>query len=179
MPVVDAAIAVVGVLCVLDMLMTFGAIRRLREHTELLRALSVPDVPVIGLAIGESPGAFSAVTAGGQPVSNLDGYRLIAFFSTSCSICPERVAPFAHYVAQHRLAQDAVLAVVVGPVTEPPPYLDQLAEVAQVCVEGHEGELGNTFKVVGFPAFCLLDSGGVVTATNYDPAALPEPVAAR
>ena len=36
MPIVIAAVTIVGVLCVLDLLLTFGVIRRLREHTAML-----------------------------------------------------------------------------------------------------------------------------------------------
>jgi hypothetical protein len=34
------------------------------------------------------------------------------------------------------------------------------------------------FKVTGFPAFCLLGADGVLLASSYDPAMLPEPAAA-
>jgi hypothetical protein len=69
-PIVIAAVIVVGVLCVLDLLLTFGVIRRLKEHTAMLaeRGSGSLAPPVIGLAEGERPGAFSATTADGQRV---------------------------------------------------------------------------------------------------------------
>ena len=36
MPILIAAVVVVGGLCLLDLLLTFGVIRRLREHTSML-----------------------------------------------------------------------------------------------------------------------------------------------
>jgi len=36
MAILSAAIVVVGLLCLADLLLTFGVIRRLREHTEQL-----------------------------------------------------------------------------------------------------------------------------------------------
>ena len=38
MPILIAAVVVVGCLCLLDLLLTFGVIRRLREHTSMLTA---------------------------------------------------------------------------------------------------------------------------------------------
>lgn len=179
MSVLIAAVAVVGVLCVLDLMLTLGVIRRLREHTELITRVSVPDVPVIGVVAGDSPSAFSAATIGGSPVGSAAEFRLVAFFSSSCSICPERVPSFARYISDHDVAKQNVLAVVVGPENEPPAYLARLAEVAQVSAEQHDGEIARAFKVVGYPAFCLLDADGAVLAASHDPAMLPEPVAAR
>src|SRR5688500_14198594 len=37
MPILTAAVVLVGILCVIDLLLTFGIIRRLREQNETLR----------------------------------------------------------------------------------------------------------------------------------------------
>jgi hypothetical protein len=177
--VLVAAVAIVGVLCLLDLLLTFGVIRRLREHTEMITRISVPDVPVIGLAQGDSPAEVAASTTDGAVAGPMAALRLVAFFSTSCSICPERVAPFVEYVTEHQIAKENVLAVVVGPPDQPPAYLDRLAAAAQVSAEADNGALSTAFKVVGYPAFCLLSADGTVRATGYDPAMLPEPAAVR
>src|SRR5579863_5118363 len=63
MLVLTAAVIIVGILCLLDMLLTFGVIRRLREHSELLRTRQFGDeTPVISLSAGQVPAEF-AVTA--------------------------------------------------------------------------------------------------------------------
>jgi hypothetical protein len=175
MPVLIAAVVVVGVLCLLDLLLTFGVIRRLREHTAMLNATSVPDSPIIGVSVGESPDPFAGVTTAGDTVTRAS---VVAFFSTSCSICPERVPLFVDYLKKHRVPSDRVLAVVVGDPAVPAPYLPSLEGVAQVCTEPEGGELERAFKVVGFPAFALLDAQGEVTATEYNPVRLPEPALA-
>jgi len=179
MVVLAAAVALVGALCLLDLLLTFGVIRRLREQTDLLNGMRAPDAPVIGVATGGSPDAFSAVALDGGPISGAAGLRMVAFFSSSCSICPERVEPFARYLADHHMAADVVLAVLVGPEGESPPYLDRVSEVARMMTEERDGEVARAFHVTGFPAFCLLDGFGAVLATGYDPATLPEPVPTR
>src|ERR1700735_377462 len=171
-----AAVALAGVLCVLDLLLTFGVIRRLREHTDLLSALA-SKVPVLGLEVGKSPGAFSAVTTSGEVVTDADQLRIVACLSSSCSACPERVPPFVEYLRNYRLGRDSVLAVIQGGHDEPVPFLDRLAEVALVCVEPADGMVSRAFEVNGYPLFFLLDADGAVTVNGYDPSMLPAPAA--
>ena len=168
MPILIAAVIAVGGLCLLDLLLTFGVIRRLREHKDILSNGPGAASSVTSLEPGQSPAAFAAVTTSGEPVTGA-GLRVAAFFSSSCSACPERVAPFLAYLRRHRISQDD---------DAPAPYLDQLAEAAQACTEPEGGEIAKAFGVTGFPAFCLLDADGAVLASGYDPAALPEPAMA-
>lgn len=132
--------------------------------------------PAVGLPAGKAPGLFSAITTAGEPVSGTADLQVVAFFST-CPICPERVPPFAEYLRIHRVSRDRVLAVSVGSGTDPQPYLTELARLAQICVEPENGMIARAFEVTGFPWFFLLDPGGVVIASGYDPAKLPEPAA--
>lgn len=152
MPIVIAAVAVVGVLCLLDLLLTFGVIRRLKEHTAMLaeqgRGMAGPDI--IGLAEGESPGAFSVTTLDGQHVTEAAALRVVSFFSARCSICPERVPPLLGYLAAHHVCRASALAVVVGDKAQPPPYLESLGEFAQICMEQEDGEVAKAFKVAGY-----------------------------
>jgi hypothetical protein len=179
MPVLVAAVGLTAALCLVNLLLTFGVVRRLREHGQML---SEPRTPpeVTGLLPGESPGAFTAVSAAGKHLSDATGVRIAAFFSTTCSVCPERVEPFISYVNAHGLGRDDVLAVIVGN-GQPDgltTYADQLASVATVCTEPDQGGgVSTAFKVTGFPAFCLLDDSGLLTASGYDPAMLPALVA--
>lgn len=178
MPIVIAAVAVVGALCLLDLLLTFAVIRRLREHTAMLadaRAQGPAGPAVIGLSPGEAPGAFSAVTLDGQQVDEGTALRVVAFLSTACSICPERVPPLMDYLAANNVDRASALAVVVGQDGKPAPYQAALAEFAQICVEQEDGEVATAFKVAGYPAFCLRAEDGTVLASGYDPASLPQP----
>jgi hypothetical protein len=175
MPILIAAVIAVGGLCLLDLLLTFGVIRRLREHTDILSNGPGAASSVTSLEPGQSPAAFTAVTTSGELVTGATGLRVAAFFSSSCSACPERVAPFLAYLSRHHMSRDSVLAVVSQDDSAPAPYLGQLAEAAQACAEPENGEIAQAFGVTGFPAFCLLDADGAVLASGYDPAALPEP----
>jgi hypothetical protein len=178
MPVLIAAVAMLGAVCLLDLVLTFGVIRRLRVHSELLSQDRTPGPPVIGLGVGESPGGFTAVSTSGALLAGPAGIRVTAFFSALCSICPERVPPFVDYLAEHRIPADSVLVVLHATDSQPAPFAGELAQVGQVCVEADDGELARTFRVNGYPAFCLLDADGQVQATGYDPRDLPAPAAA-
>ena len=103
MPILIAAVVVVGCLCLLNLLLTFGVIRRLREHTSMLTGVGGSEPPPIGLAAGKPPGAFSAVATSGEEVSGAAGLEVVAFFSSWCSICPERVPPFVEYLSGHHI----------------------------------------------------------------------------
>jgi hypothetical protein len=175
MAVLIAAVIVVGVLCVLDLLLTFGVIRRLREHSELLARSQPGSVDVIGLPPGQAPAPFTAVDSSGRAVGGPSGLSVVAFFSTSCSICPKRAPVFVDYVRGHLVGRDEVLAVVAGGAEQPPSYLADLAAVARVCTESSDGPLSRSFAVRGFPAFFVLDAAGMVVWSGYDPAALPAP----
>ena len=178
MAVLIGAVVIVGALCLLDLLLTFGVIRRLREHSEMLaRSQSGGGGEVIGLTAGKAPEAFTATDGEGAPVRGPSGLRVVAFFSTSCSICPKRAPAFIDYVRGHQVGRDEVLAVVVGQSAEPVPYLADLADVARVSAESLDGPVRRAFAVQGFPAFFALDAGGTVLWSGYDPAALPAPAA--
>ena len=177
MPMLIAAVAFVGGLCALDLLLTFGVIRRLREHANMIAESGGSSRPGWGLDVGEFPAAFSALTTSGQPLGGATGLRAVAFFASWCPVCPERVGPFLDFLSGHALARDDVLAVVVDGDGDPPPYLARLAEVATICLEPSDGEIAQAFRLTGFPAFFLLDADGAVTASGYDPAQLPQPAA--
>jgi hypothetical protein len=171
-----AAVVVVGVLCLLDLLLTLGVIRRLREHTALLEAGGAgQSVAITELAVGETPDAFSVLTVGGPRVSGPAGLQVVAFFSPHCSACPERVPPFIDYLGSNAIGRESVLAVIEGSDDGPPPYLDQLTEVAQVCAGPDGDKVSEAFKARGYPAFCLLDADGVLLASGVHPSMLTEP----
>jgi hypothetical protein len=155
MPILIAAIVIVGGLCLSDLLLTFGVIRRLREHADMLAGARASRPPVTGLETGQPPGAFSATTTAGDLVDNAAGLRVVAFFSSSCPACPAMVPPFTEYVRSLLVGRDSVLAVVAGSASAPPPYLAQLAEAAQVRIEPADGDV-----IRACPGSCAASASG-------------------
>jgi hypothetical protein len=178
MPALAAAISVVGILCLLDLIVTLGVIRRLREHTEMLAEMNGGPAPVMGVQVGSSPATFSATAADGGLVSGSSGLFVVAFFSASCPVCPKQVEPFARYLTDSDVPADRALVVIVGPASDPPAYRDRLAAVARLVTEDVDGEISRAYQVVGFPAFVLMDGTGNVLAVSHDPAELPVVTAA-
>jgi hypothetical protein len=180
MAILTAAVVVVGLLCLADLLLTFGVIRRLREHTDQLAGFQSPhDAPVTDLADGATPAPFTAETLTGEQVTGPAGLRMVAFFSATCSACPERVPPFLEYVRANQLDPDSILAVMLNPTGEAVTYQEDVAQVARIVIESHDGEIGKAFKVRGYPTFFVLDGAGSLSEATHEPATLAPLTAAR
>lgn len=177
MEILTAAVVIVGVLCLLDLVLTLGVVRRLREHNALLVAgARGPSAAITALQVGQKPGAFSVTTVDGPRVSGPAGLRLVAFFSTHCSACPERVPPLVEYLASNAISRESVLTVIEGGEFSLPAYFSGLSAVSQVCA-GSDGDLVfAAFQASGYPAFCLLNGDGTLVASGIHPEMLTESV---
>jgi hypothetical protein len=69
MPYLIAGVLVAVTLTVLNLVLTVGVIRRVREHATLLSPRSGSGVPDIMLGVGGTPDAFTARTTDGELVS--------------------------------------------------------------------------------------------------------------
>jgi hypothetical protein len=175
---VVSGLVVVYLLCIADLLLTFGVIRRLRQYAdEFAKLASIqggqlgpPKSPTV--AVGSVPGDFATTTTAGEPLSRAhlqtgDGRTIVAFFSPSCSSCAEQLSEFVRRVPALLVGADRAVAVVVGDASEVSAMVAELAPVARVVVEPWNGPVGAAFGLGGVPAFGLLDSAGVVLATAY------------
>jgi hypothetical protein len=175
LPVLVAAVVVVGALGLVNLLFSFGVIRRLREHTETLSVLrqggGIPSGPM--LDAGATIGDFTTRTVDGELVTlgDLDTMTLVGVFSPECSSCEKRVEPFLAYAATHPGGRGRTLAVVVGTTDATQSYVRRLTPRARVVVEEADGEMSEAFGVRGYPAFALID-GGQVRASGSDPETL-------
>jgi hypothetical protein len=180
MPYLAAATALVGAVALTNLLLTFGVIRRLREHTELLSrsggSAGAPGrlVRPAGARVDE----FVAHTVDGEPVGRdlLRGQTLIGFFSPGCRACEERMPAFVTLARALPGGRSRVLAVIVGPSEEAAAYRERVAPVARVVVqEEFDGPLTQALDVVGFPAFALVAEDGEILGSGLSPADLPLP----
>lgn len=181
MPYLAAAVVLVGVIAVLDLLLTVGVVRRLREQAEVLRELRTtadadPVIEVI-LPAGRTVADFTAGTLSGRTLSRegLSTATLVGFFSPHCEPCREQVPRFLAYAAGF---DGAVVAVAAGDPTETADLVAELAGVAEVVVQDENGPLEKAFGVHGYPALCLLEPGGRVVASGYGLDSLPVPAGA-
>ncbi|WP_051581300.1 hypothetical protein [Pseudonocardia acaciae] len=179
MAVLVAAVIVVGVVGLLNLVLTVGVIRRLREHNDILTDQVAGASPPIMIDTGTAAEEFVATTIDGTPVTrdSLADTTLFAAMSTTCTTCLDKLPTFIDRAAAHPGGRQRVLAVVVaGPDdSSTAPFLERLPAVAMVVMEPAGGAIGTAFDIRGYPAFALVGTGGVVHARSLDPAKLPRP----
>lgn len=167
MPLLAAAVAIVAVLCLLDLLLTLGVIRRLREHERrLAEAGSAP--PRRRLDPGAPVGPFSATATDGSAVSAdaLAPRAVVAFFSPTCAPCAEQLPRFVDLVAALPGGPGQALAVVCGDLAQAGPLVAKLEPVARVVLEEGLGPLATAFGVFAFPTLYVVDRDGAIRASG-------------
>jgi len=165
-----AAVIVVGIVGLLNLVLTFGVIRRLREHTVRFTAIEAGhghSDPIM-LGAGNTVQPFQAVTEDGVTFTRdgLAGRTLVSFFSPDCTPCQERMPQFIRYAAEHPGGRDRVVAVVASDRDAAGEYAAALTPVARVVIEADQGPLCTAFGVQGFPAISLIDESGTVIASG-------------
>ncbi|MFC4589607.1 TlpA disulfide reductase family protein [Sphaerisporangium corydalis] len=177
MPYVVAATVLVGIIGVANLVLTYGVIRRLREHSALL-TIGPPrndDFEQAKLPVGGSVADFEAITTDGLDLSRdgLTGETLVGFFARSCDSCAEELPRFVELAAGIRGGRDQVLAVVMEDGLDAGEMIGDLAGVARVVrAENPENAIVRAFQARAFPAFFFLDDG-VVRAAEFRVGALP------
>ncbi|GGT03408.1 hypothetical protein GCM10010156_71630 [Planobispora rosea] len=173
MAVMWAALLLVGAICLLDLFLTLGVVRRLREHTAHLEKLMQGGgaMPATGLPeAGAVVGAFEARTLDGEEISRdvLSGETLVAFFSPGCKPCLEKLPGFLEH-ARHRIGGRSLILAIVAGGDSSEEMVQALRPVSRVVVEdGYDGPVARAFHVSEYPAFCLVDSEGTIVAAEGD-----------
>ncbi|MGW4641188.1 TlpA family protein disulfide reductase [Sphaerisporangium sp. NPDC004334] len=165
----NIAIVFIGGLCVLNLALTYGVIRRLREQS----ATVVDGQRTIraGIAdVGTSPDPFSATFTDGRVFSSdkLPDWTIVAFFSESCAACHEGLPTFLRRAKELQVDNQEIISVVTGDERATVAMVRRLEKVSSVVVEPSDGSMVKAFGVSQFPALCLLDGSGAVVATGWD-----------
>lgn len=179
MPYVVAALVLVGVLGLLNLVLTFGVIRRLRAQGDLLAASGVLGGAAV-IPAGTPVGPFSAVTVDGAALTadSLTGETVVGFFSPNCGPCEEAMPSFEEYARRAPDGRRQVVAVVVPPPGEGPDgaatgaLAARLAPVARVVVHAGDGPMVTAFGVDGYPTLAIVENG-TVAASGTTVAGLP------
>lgn len=160
MPYLAAALVLVTALCLLNLVLTMGVIRRLRAdagHRSLAPSAAER-------AVGNSVGEFLATSVTGVAVDHgrLDGRAVVGFFTPGCRPCAEQLPEFERLA--RRLGADRVLGVVVGDGAACDADAARLSAVAPVVVERPGGPVSTAFSVDAFPSLFEVRNGTVVAA---------------
>lgn len=165
MAILTAVVVLVGLLCLVDLLLTVAVIRRLRDHTERLAALegsTATDPYAHMVAVGSPIPAFEGRAIDGSPVS-AESVRpeLVAFLSTGCSACSTELPALVELLGSTFDAAKA-LAVVAGPDNaEAARFVEALGPVATVVREPFDGPVVTAFNVDLYPSMYLVTDGTV------------------
>jgi thiol-disulfide isomerase/thioredoxin len=162
MPYLVTLVILVGVLCLVNLALTLGVIRRLRRQ--------LSDRPDQGqgaiLAEGALAPPYVTSATDGSAVSRdlITEPVVVGFFSTGCDACHEALPDFLTLAAA--FPREQVLAVIVDRTGEAGPQREKLEPVARVVVEDLGGPVASALQVRAFPAFALVGGGGRVLASG-------------
>jgi hypothetical protein len=170
MPYLVAAVVLLGVACLLNMLLTMGILRRMRADAGRPAAAALP----FELGPGSPIGEFTAVTTDGEPVDHDALTGLVAFLSADCPSCHDLLPGLVERA--RRLHRDDVLVVVGGNDPETVRALSPVARV--VAAEADGGPVARAFRNTWTPALYLVDARRVL-ATAARVGDLPDPPGAR
>ncbi|MFB4195057.1 TlpA family protein disulfide reductase [Streptomyces carpaticus] len=147
---------------VLNLLLCYGIIRRLRAEPAPGQGPLTADHTVTGLRVGV-PVALPA----GSPT-------LVGFFSPGCGACEDLLPAFTRAAGAHPGGTAKVTAVVVeaGPDSGSRTYLDALTPVAEVLRVPLDSPWVTAFGVTGFPQVHALTEDGALRWSALGPADL-------
>lgn len=175
-----AAVVLVGILCVADLVLTYGVIRRLREHSELLAAGSGSRRPDPALPVGTVVKDFVVTTTDGlvRTRNDFSGDTLVGFFTLSCETCKDELPGFLALAERFAGGRSQVMAVVLEDGLGADEMIEALSPVAQVVrADDPDAEITKAFQVLAFPTFLVVADGGVVKAAQFRTDALLVPLA--
>jgi hypothetical protein len=152
-----AAVILVGALCVVDLLLTFAVLRRLREQaTELDRLGSTPPEP-----FGFDPAALVGRSLPEPVVTHLP--RLVGVFDANCPTCFEHAPRFAAQAGTQTL-----VAVVSGTGPRVDELVGLLADVPTIVGED-ASQVVTELEIQAFPTFLRAAQDGTVMQAHAGP----------
>ncbi|MGW6393550.1 TlpA family protein disulfide reductase [Streptomyces sp. NPDC055103] len=169
MAVLGSAVALLGALTALNLILTYGVIRKLRTLGP-----ARPSGPIDGGSVGSSAGDFSVRATDGTALTrgDLPEGALVAFLSPGCEPCTELLPRLSATVRSLGLPRTHVLAVITPGIEDPAPYTAELGDIALVTAGDQATAVAEAFGVTGYPVVCRLASDGAVTVVDRDLTAL-------
>ncbi|WP_159104567.1 MULTISPECIES: hypothetical protein [unclassified Plantactinospora] len=175
LPILTAAVVLVGALGLLNLALTLGLVRRMRQYGHLLEGLEPAELGASTKPVGSAVAPFTATALDGTVV-DADWFTepvVVGFFSPGCPACKDLIPGFVAVAATRR----ALAVVEKGP--EPADeYTEPLSRVATVLADEQARGAVAAFGVRAFPAVCQVDATGVITGTGVHLVPSHAPVAA-
>lgn len=172
MTVLATAVTLFGALSLVNLLLTLGLVRRLRQSSALPQPAG-PDLPLPLLGLGAPLPLADQVGQDDRPL-------LLGFFSAGCKACPDHVAPFRAYA--QAFPGEAVAVLEGGPesVAKYGPGLGD--DIRSILNLTDAGLISEAFGLRAWPSFVVVDETGRVrskalSVNALDPIALSRPAA--
>lgn len=177
-----AAFVVLTALVLVDLVLSLGIIRRLRDHEQRLAAFPMLSSPG-GLAVGQPVPEFSVMSTDGVELTRSwfdDATTVVAFVAPGCQGCDEQRSALDNYLAAAGAAgvQRVVAVSAFGGEDGSGEIVQGFEGTARVVVGGPGDGLEAAFAVTAFPSHFLVGPDLTVLATSGAVAALPAPEAA-
>jgi hypothetical protein len=167
-----SAVVVVGLVTALNLVLTAGMIRRIKDHEQRLSEIGTGEgeAPAAQPPVGAPVPDFTVSTTTGQQITNTelgkDGY--IGFFAVGCPPCEQQLPDFVRFL--HGVDGTPALIVIEAPTAEAAASYLAAADGMPVVVDTGDGLVGR-FGVNRFPSMAHL-SDGVVAANAHTAAHL-------
>jgi thioredoxin-related protein len=163
--VLTAAVIVLTVLVLINLVLSAAIIRRLREtEAQLADVLPATDA---GLQTGtpmpdfsSTDGSFTRAELAGTPV-------LMGFFSTECRYCPTQAEQLAHRATGITERGIRVVNIVTAINEEAPDTITPILEKSGIVIADGPGGLMAAFSVSGTPTFLLFDGNGTLLGKGH------------
>ncbi|MFB1046828.1 TlpA family protein disulfide reductase [Streptomyces chrestomyceticus] len=149
MSILVAAVTLVGLLALLNLILMLGVLKRLREHTERLAyPMGRPS-----LSKGAQVGEFAVMTVDGESLcrEQLSVETLVGFFSPTCGPCKVELPRFVEFARTFPGGRSQVLAAVIGTPESTAEMAAILGPVARVVIEETGGALSSAFQAQATP----------------------------
>ncbi|MDP9865774.1 MULTISPECIES: hypothetical protein [Streptosporangium] len=153
-----AAVVLVGILCIFDLVLTFAVLRRLREHTAELERLAGP------ARFGRyDPGVLVGRTLPPVGADGGERARLVAFFDVSCDACHEHAPRFADAARA-----DTAMAVISGDGEKAGDLIEMIGGAASVVTAEQADSLVKAVGIEAFPTFLRVDPDGTIVGADTE-----------
>ncbi|MEV8371449.1 redoxin family protein [Kribbella sp. NPDC056861] len=166
-PVLVAALVLIGLLLVLNLLLTTAVIRKLRRHDELLREFdgSSPLSVLPKVVVGDVVPDFSTAATDGQLTQ--DDLRtvstLIAFAAPGCGGCESARPKLIELLDARRARGEAGIVVIADDQGDGGTLIGEFSPHARVVLEQPgTGPIHQALGVAAYPNYVLVDADGRV-----------------
>lgn len=160
-------IAVLGALTIINLVLTAGIIRRLRDISASGGGSSqVSTLPDVVLSRGEQPASFEVQDACGETITEqiFKGEKtLLGVIAQGCSLCAERLPDYVEVAKKSGARGEQVITLVIADADYAETVSKTVGPSSRFIIESApDGPFARALKLSGYPAFARFNEAGVM-----------------